>query len=77
MNSSGDNTNRKQPPLITPEEINYAVIVFHEILLKKDLYTRDQDLIQAARITLPIIDMAISLQHLMDVNCFCFLRYHS
>ena len=70
-------SNRTQPSLITPDEINYAVIVFHEILLKKDLYPLDQDLLQAARMTSPIIDMAISLQHLMDVNRESFLRCHS
>ncbi len=60
---------------ITPQEINEAVIIFHEILLKKDLYPRDQDLLMAARMTPPIIDMAISLHSLMDVNRFCFMRY--
>ena len=60
---------------ITPQEINEAVITFHEILLKKDMYLRDQELLQAARMTSPIIDMAISLHSLMDVNRSCFSRY--
>ena len=54
--------NNQNPNLpITPNEISEAVVIFHEILLLKDLYLpRDKLLLKAARMTLPILELAIT-----------------
>ena len=71
--------NNQNPNLpITPNEISEAVVIFHEILLLKDLYLpRDKLLLKAARMTLPILELAITFFQIMDRNRTCFSSYHS
>ena len=67
-----------QRPPITPSEITDAAIIFHEINLQRALYLpRDKVLLGAARMSLPILSMAITFHSIMEHNRQCISRYHS
>jgi hypothetical protein len=67
-----------QRPPLSPSEITEAAIIFNEINLQRELYLpRDKVLLGAARMTLPILSMAITFHSIMEHNRQCIQRYHS